>query len=222
MQQTMHYGNVPFEKTRIPLGSTHCEATRANIDVQFSLVPVVAKGFEDLKKRADAQVANAAAQAQALAVGFMLIIIHLLNGFQELNARLDAISQKHSLSTSIRAQKAARSEQEIKQRLTSLIRHLHLLIPTVRSSSIRPEEEALRVALENVEGDLQLGKTRGKLSELANAIAALKAMRERARQSGGDGGGVEWTVVDEDGLGQLVQVRSKPANRSTYPLSVQY
>ena len=90
------------------------------------------------------------------------------------------------------------------------MQHLHLLIPAVRSSSIRPEEEALRVALEEMEEDLRrpggMSKMRSKLNELWALVGAINAARERGKKAGGEGA-VEWTVVDGEGLKQITQVR---------------
>jgi nuclear pore complex protein Nup54 len=94
------------------------------------------------------------------------------------------------------------------------VQHLHLLIPTLRSSSIRPEEEALRAALEEIDQEIRrpggMGRMRGKLNELWALIGAVKAVRERDAKGVSDGN-VEWAVVDEDGLSQIAQARF-PAN----------
>ena len=97
------------------------------------------------------------------------------------------------------------------------MQHLHLLVPALRSSALRPEEEALRAALEEVDEEVRrpggTGRIRGKLNELWALVGAVAAARERDRRGGGGGGGVEWAVVDEDGLAQLAQVRgSRIAN----------
>ena len=97
------------------------------------------------------------------------------------------------------------------------MKRLHLMIPSIRATSIRPEEERLRAALESVEDELKrpggLGRMKGKLSELWTAVGALKAMKERrALSSGGPGtdgaasNSVEWAVVDENGLNELAAV----------------
>lgn len=84
-----------------------------------------------------------------------------------------------------------------------------MLLPILRSTSIRPEEEALRAVLESIDEDLKrpggLGRMKGKLSELWTSVGALSAMKERARQSGTEGP-TEWAVVDDDGLNELAQV----------------
>jgi nuclear pore complex protein Nup54 len=94
-----------------------------------------------------------------------------------------------------------------------LIQHLHLLIPTLRSSAIRPEEEALRLALEEIDEEVRKagagGRMRGKLGELWALVGAVHAARERGRKSGGAGaadGSLEWAVVDEEGLNQITEV----------------
>ncbi|KAG8906764.1 hypothetical protein FRC00_012359, partial [Tulasnella sp. 408] len=187
-QQVALYGRPP-NATNEALWQ---KAVRENPD-PTCLVPVLALGFEDVKKRVDAQAANATAQQQQLT---------------ELASRLEAIAQKHTLTTSVRAQKAAQAQTQIKQRITALVQHLHFMIPTVRSSSIRPEEEALRAALESIDEELKrpggLGRMKGKLSELWTAVGALGAMRERARKAGEEFGG--WQVRDEASLNELAQI----------------
>ena len=90
------------------------------------------------------------------------------------------------------------------------MQHLHLLIPTLRSSSIRPEEEALRAILEEIDEEIRrpggMGRMRGKLNELWALIGAVKAVRERDAKGVSDGN-VEWAVVDEEGLAQIAQAR---------------
>jgi nuclear pore complex protein Nup54 len=88
--------------------------------------------------------------------------------------------------------------------LLKLIQHLHLLIPALRSSAIRPEEEALRVRLEEIEEEVRRGRLRGKLNELWAVVGALVNGARGGKEGGGSG--TEWAVVDEDGLAQIAQV----------------
>lgn len=87
------------------------------------------------------------------------------------------------------------------------------MIPALRSSSIRPEEEALRAALEEIDEEIRrpggMGRMRGKLNELWALVGAVSAARERDRKGGSDGN-VEWAVVDDEGLAQIAQVRVRP------------
>lgn len=98
------------------------------------------------------------------------------------------------------------------------MQHLHLLIPALRSSSIRPEEEALRGALEALEAEIRgggargaggTGRMRGKLNELWALVGAVNAARERERGSGGAGKEGRWAVVDDEGLREIAQVRTR-------------
>jgi hypothetical protein len=81
----------------------------------------------------------------------------------------------------------------------------------LRSSAIRPEEEALRVALDEIEEQVRgpgVGHIRGKLNELWALVGAVNAARERGRKNGvgPTDGNLEWAVVDDEGLSQITQV----------------
>ena len=125
---------------------------------------------------------------------------------QELKARLEALSQRHEVNNTARLRRAAALQMQLMHRVLKVVQHLHLLIPALRSSSIRPEEEALRTALEDIDDEIRrpggMSKMRGKLNELWALIDALRAARERGRQDGV----TEWAVVDDEGLSQLSQV----------------
>ncbi|EAU83836.1 hypothetical protein CC1G_09505 [Coprinopsis cinerea okayama7 len=136
------------------------KAVQGNPDPKC-FVPVVAIGFDDLRERVDGQSKKATEQSQMLS---------------DLKQRLAALSTKHDVSNVSRLQRASVQQAQITHRLLKLIQHLHLLIPAVRSSSIRPEEEQLRGKLEEVEDE------------------------------GKNVGGGEWAVVDEEGMAQIVQV----------------
>lgn len=111
------------------------------------------------------------------------------------------------MSNTSRVQRASALQAQLTYRILKLVQHLHLLIPALRSSAIRPEEEALRAALEDIDQELRrpggTGRIRGKLNELWALVGAVNAAREqRDRKTSG----VEWAVVDEDGLAQITQV----------------
>ena len=80
-----------------------------------------------------------------------------------------------------------------------------MLIPALRSSAIRPEEEALRVRLEEIEEEVRRGRLRGKLNELWAVVGALGNGAKGIQE------GTEWTVVDDEGLAQITQVCHLPA-----------
>jgi nuclear pore complex protein Nup54 len=136
--------------------------------------------------------------------------VSVLTILQELKKRIEALSQGHAISNVSRIQRASALQTQITHRLLKLIQHLHLLIPSLRSSSIRAEEEALRVALEEIDeqirrpGGAGMGRVRAKLNELWALVGAVNAARERGKKERGSG--VEWAVVDEEGMGQIAQV----------------
>ncbi|KAI9459223.1 nucleoporin complex subunit 54-domain-containing protein [Lactarius psammicola] len=157
------------------------------------LVPVLATSFDDLQRRVEAQSQQATAQQERL---------------KEIRARIEKASERHVLSNAPRLQKLASAQAQLTHRLLRLVQHLHLLIPALRSSSIRPEEEALRAALEEIDGEIRrpggMGRIIGKLNELWALVGAVNATR--GANSKGSTDGVEWAVVDEEGLNQIVQI----------------
>jgi nuclear pore complex protein Nup54 len=161
--------------------------------ILISLVPVLATSFDDLQKRVEAQTQQATAHQEKL---------------KEIRARIEKLSERHALTNAPRLQKLASAQAQLTHRLLRLVQHLHLLIPALRSSSIRPEEEALRAALEEIDGEIRrpggMGRIVGKLNELWALVGAVNAMR--GANSKGSTDGVGWAVVDEEGLNQIVQV----------------
>ncbi|OAX39298.1 hypothetical protein K503DRAFT_689925 [Rhizopogon vinicolor AM-OR11-026] len=170
-------------------------AVRDNPDPSC-MVPVLAVGFDDLRQRVDGQSKQATEQQK---------------GLMELKKRLESLSAKHNDNNASRLQRAKSLQSQIQHRLLCLIQHMHLMLPTVRSTAIRPEEDALRVALEEIEEDIKrpggMSKMRGKLNELWALVGAINAARERGRKAGLDGSS-DWTVVDEEGLKQIAQILS--------------
>ena len=128
---------------------------------------------------------------------------------QDLQTRISALVQRHQLSNASRLQRAAALQTQLTHRVLKLVQHLHLLIPALRSSALRPEEEALRTALEEIDEEVRrpggTGRIRGKLNELWALVGAVSAARERDRRARPDGA-VEWAVVDEEGLQRITQV----------------
>ncbi|KAI0074259.1 hypothetical protein K474DRAFT_1601794, partial [Panus rudis PR-1116 ss-1] len=166
------------------------KAVRENPDPSC-LVPVIASGFDDLQQRVEGQTKQAAEQAEKL---------------KEIKSKIEALSQRHQISNTSRLRRASALQTQLQQRVLKVVQHLHLLIPALRSSSIRPEEEALRVALEDIDEEVRrpggIGKMRAKLNELWALVGALNAAREQDAKEGGVG----WAVVDEDGLNQIAQI----------------
>ncbi|KAJ7799739.1 nucleoporin complex subunit 54-domain-containing protein [Mycena olivaceomarginata] len=170
-------------------------AVRENPDPSC-LVPAIAVGFDDLRQRVDAQGAQAGAHQEKL---------------KELKTRIATLSSTQH-QNSARLARLAAAQTQLTHRLLALASHLHLLVPALRSSGIRGEEEELRGWLEELREEVGVrggggGRMRGKLGELWALVGALGAAREGAAQSGGGGG--EWKVVDEDGLARIAQILSE-------------
>lgn len=126
--------------------------------------------------------------------------------FQEIRTKLATLSQCHVLSTSLRSQKLSNNHILLLQRVVRLSQHLHLLIPLVRSSALRPEEEQLRARLETTEDELRRGNaSKGRMNEMWGVVGQLTALKTReGMETGGEG--KEWAVVDEEGLRRLSRV----------------
>ena len=114
------------------------------------MVPVIAIGFDDLCNCGDTQNQQATEPTKELT---------------DLKSRLEALTTAHSISNSTRVHTSARQTQ-IVHRLLKFVKHLHLLIPSVKSTAIRPEEEEMRGKLEEIEDELRKGRVKGRLNEL--------------------------------------------------------
>ncbi|KIY43006.1 hypothetical protein FISHEDRAFT_27973, partial [Fistulina hepatica ATCC 64428] len=157
------------------------------------MVPVVAIGFDDLRGRADAQ-AQISTQHQ--------------EQVKALKNRIADLVNSHSIKNYTRFQRAATMRRQLEQRILRLVQHLHILIPSVRASAIRPSEEELRLRLEALAEEMYGSKEdgrkdrmRGKLNELWALVGALGAVNDHVRNDEAD-----WAVVDEDGLAQITSI----------------
>lgn len=160
------------------------------------MVPVIAVGFADLQKRTEVQTRVAGAHYAKL---------------QEISTRLTSLSKSAHLSLSLRLSRAELLESQLSHRTLQLIKHLHLLIPTLRSSSIRRDEEALTLRLEALVAELEGGRgkkgesLKGRMVELWGLLGEVKSERERDRNAAGGREG--WAVVDENAMNELATVR---------------
>ncbi|EDR10643.1 uncharacterized protein LACBIDRAFT_325438 [Laccaria bicolor S238N-H82] len=72
----------------------------------------------------------------------------------------------HAIQNSTRLLHASAKQTQIVHRLLAFVQHLQTLIPSVRSSAIRPEEEEMRGTLEEIEDKVKKGRVKGRLNEL--------------------------------------------------------
>ncbi|KAF9261748.1 hypothetical protein L218DRAFT_1078534 [Marasmius fiardii PR-910] len=178
------------------------KAVRENPDPSC-LVPVLAIGYDDLRNRVEAQTQQSTAHREQLT---------------ELQSRLRTLTTRHTTTTIPRLQRYSALQTQLLHRLLKLVTHLHLLIPSVRSSAIGEAEEELKSQLEEVASEVGIcrssstgdnsvrkgGRLKSKLGELWAVIGALKAREEGLNAMTGGGG--EWKVVDEEGLARIAQV----------------
>ncbi|KAF8685030.1 Nucleoporin complex subunit 54 [Rhizoctonia solani] len=147
------------------------------------LVPALAIGFDDLKKRTLSQQQENQSHMAALA---------------QLRTRLTAVTAKHDTT---RLARLAQTHTELSRRVRALARQLHMLIPAVRRSALTPEEEELRRKLLALEEGAGLARLAGRMNELWAMAGSVQARGKEAA-----GGRVEWAVVDEEGLASIAQM----------------
>ena len=213
MPRTRPFGRGHSEKIRIPAGMCTPRINRT-VDIKVGTFQYGARTSRRFRCaqfpcRGTVHAGNSAAREVEGWFDYPSCLLLSDLVVQELKRRLQALTATHTDTTLSRLHRALSQHTQLSQRILRLVQHLHLLIPAVRSSSIRPEEEALRVTLEEMEEDLRkpggMSKMKSKLNELWALVGAINAARERGKKAGNDGA-VEWTVVDDEGLKQITQV----------------
>ncbi|KAJ3114447.1 hypothetical protein HDU96_002067 [Phlyctochytrium bullatum] len=169
------------------------------------MVPVLAIGFADLKKRMEQQeVAGQAHKAKLL----------------DLMKQLEKVERKHYLETSIKLEEYKRRHLELSHRVLRIMKMV--LVLRNKGYPIRAEEEALRSRLEAM--DMQLKKPahfRGRIQELQATLRMLKDSKRLGIDSDGDIGGgavVEYEISNEDQM-RLVGEALKTAQEGLLKLT---
>ncbi|KAJ1905792.1 Nucleoporin nup57, partial [Coemansia sp. IMI 209127] len=130
------------------------------------LVPVVANGFDDLRKRVDSQSLQ-------------------IQSYQERSAevadKLSSIFQKHHSETVVRLSECRRRQADLSQRLLEFMKLLQLL--RLRGQLLSPEEEVFRVRVEHLEKEMsRSGSLKQRLAELQDHTYRLQAASRRRRE----------------------------------------
>ncbi|KAJ2780231.1 hypothetical protein GGI15_003606 [Coemansia interrupta] len=162
-----------------------------------TLVPVLANGFEDLRKRVDSQSLQMQSYQERTA---------------EVSDKLSGILQKHHSETTVRLSECRRRQAELSQRLLEFMKMLQLL--RLRGQLLHPEEEVFRVRVEHLEKEMsQSGSLKQRVADLQDLTYRLQAnMRRRRELMGlsGNGAGVDgYEVVDEAQLEAVMRVLSE-------------
>ncbi|GAA5906614.1 hypothetical protein JCM5296_000711 [Sporobolomyces johnsonii] len=156
------------------------KAVRENPDPDH-LVPAIAVGFPALQKRIEHQQRQSASHQALLA---------------EVHTHLDSLASTHSLTTSLRTLRAQQNATALASRLMALVAKASALSPS-RNSSVKREEEELRIALEGIKDEVE--KVRGRANEMWAGVGALKARKM-------EGEATEWAVANEEGLKRILAI----------------
>ncbi|EGF80032.1 hypothetical protein BATDEDRAFT_89228 [Batrachochytrium dendrobatidis JAM81] len=153
------------------------------------MVPVLAVGFGDLKKRMEVQEQQQAVHKEKL---------------EMIATRVDALKTKHFVDTLVKL-------DEFRRRQRQMVHKTYMLLKTVqilrnRGYSIRVDEEALRSRFESMERDLQKPSIfRGRLNEI---WAQLQQLKDSKRMSDD----ATFSIVDEDSLAPVLEALSEMQN----------
>ncbi|KAJ2811854.1 Nucleoporin nup57 [Coemansia furcata] len=131
-----------------------------------TLVPVLANGFDDLRKRVDSQSLQMQSYQERTS---------------EISGKLCDILQKHHSETTVRLAECRRRQGELSQRLLEFMRLLQLL--RLRGQLLHPEEEIFRVRVEHLEKEMaRSGSLKQRFVELQDHAYRLQANARRRRE----------------------------------------
>ncbi|WWD21523.1 hypothetical protein CI109_106009 [Kwoniella shandongensis] len=177
------------------------KALRDNPDPN-SMVPVLATGWADVKKREQAQENLASVHQQRI---------------KEITQALSHTRQT-SLSASIRLQNLQARQNQLQHRLIHLAAQTPQYIPLIQSTAFRQEEAEMQAQLENVKGELEgkgknviraglggagtsKGRLLGQLNELWGQLEEIRRRRKTRSSEGRDG----W-LADEKALAEVADI----------------
>ncbi|KAJ2723078.1 Nucleoporin nup57 [Coemansia sp. D1744] len=158
-----------------------------------TLVPVLASGFDDLRKRVDSQSLQMQTYQERTA---------------EVSEKLGKILQKHHSETTVRLAECRRRQADLSQRLLEFIKLLQML--RLRGQLLHPEEELFRARVEHLEKEMtRSGSLKQRLAEIQDHVYRLQANARRRREllghsNGGYSDGYE--VADETQLESVIKV----------------
>ncbi|KAI9098301.1 nucleoporin complex subunit 54-domain-containing protein [Phlyctochytrium arcticum] len=165
--------------------SLYEQAQRDNPDPKC-MVPVLAVGFEDIKKRLSMQEETSRAHTAKLT---------------EIKEQLEALKRKHYLDTVAKLQDYKRRQIKLAGKTLRIMKNVQLI--RNRGYSIRVEEEKFQSRLSAMERELQRPAVfRGRLNEIWAHLQQTKSFKEFSSvRSNSD----LWSVVNNDQLKQIFQ-----------------
>ncbi|ORX33944.1 nucleoporin complex subunit 54-domain-containing protein [Kockovaella imperatae] len=181
------------------------KAMRDNPDPQ-SMVPVLATGWADVKKRVDMQEKIASVHQEKI---------------KEISIALSQLSRQTSLSTSIRLAALQTQLTTLMHRLIHLVAQTPQFIPILQSTAFRQEEAAVAKVLEGVKADLEgkgkakgsgalnrrgtgEGRMIGQVNELWGLVEEIRKMRKGVAA----GANREGWLADERALAEIAEILS--------------
>nr|KAJ3419979.1 hypothetical protein HK105_006268 [Polyrhizophydium stewartii] len=164
-----------------PLEQGSYQQAQLNNPDPTCMVPVLAVGFGDLKKRMEIQEQQQRVHREKLEL---------------IASRVDALKSKHFVDTLVKIDEYKRRQRQIIHKVFTLMKSVQIL--RNRGYSIRADEEALRSRLEAMERDLQKPSIfRGRLNEIWAQLQQLKDSKRISEDS-------TFAVVDEEALAPVL------------------
>jgi nuclear pore complex protein Nup54 len=165
-----------------------------------SSVPVLAIGFNDLQKRVALQESQVAAYRQRM---------------HEINSKLDELTTRHDLYTSVKVQEMKTRHSKLSQRTLSLAVKLQVL--RNRGYVLRPEEEVLKNKLEQLSKRIVDPAVFGRINEIWARMSVLREKAMLLKESVNEYGrlSLDWERDDEQ-LEKLAKVLKAQQTGITY------
>ncbi|KAI7871551.1 nucleoporin complex subunit 54-domain-containing protein [Spinellus fusiger] len=178
------YNKVPSQEVYLYQRPAHhdsrawASAQKANPD-PTCLVPALAVGFEDVKKRMEGQDKQNQAHQQKLT---------------EMDEKIKKIKQKSLVETATKLNDFKKRHMEMTHRVIKLLKLAQVL--RHKGLSITPNEDAMRAHFEQIQSELENSEQfHGKLSQL---WAQLQLIKESGRQYGKVDGVHAWNNAEQD------------------------
>lgn len=154
------------------------QAVQQNPDPQ-RMVPVFAKGFEDLKKRVDKQDAEIKEHQVIL---------------QTTNKLINGIYHKHQVGTIVKMEAYKRRNMELASRVLRVMKKIETL--RALGTPSMPEEEAFRDKLQALRRDLN---EPNKFKSMLNELTSLVRMQDEMQD-------LNYETIDEENMDKIFQV----------------
>ena len=213
---------------------------KAQSRLTFRLVPVLATGWDDVKKRMNVQEQVAGVHQAKMKVRLSCSASLLLTS-QELSSAISSLTTESSLKSTRRLGELQRRLTDLQHRLIRLSAQTLPYNPSLSSSTWKPEEARMKGQLDNTKAELEgraankiikqsgtynleasgygtpkrKDKGEGRMSGQVNELWGLvEEIRRRRRQTGSNNGSEGW-LADERVLEEIAKVSVTRIARSS-------